>query len=104
MTIDRISGGFLLLLGVFVVWERRVLPLGTHSHPGPGYFPLVLAILLMILGGILLLRGGLAPAFRTLRWEEGRHAAAILGCSLFATFAMESLGYRLTMIIVVSGK
>ena len=101
MTIDRISGGFLLLLGLFVVWERRVLPLGTHSHPGPGYFPLVLAILLIILGGILLLRGGLAPAFRTLRWEEGRHAAAILGCSLFATFAMESLGYRLTMIIVL---
>ena len=68
MTIDRISGAFLLLVGLFVAWERRVLPLGTHSHPGPGYFPLVLAILSMILGGLLLLRGGLAPAFRTLKW------------------------------------
>ena len=85
MTIDRIGGGFLLLVGLFVAWERRVLPLGSQSHPGPGYFPLVLAILLIILGGLLLLRGGLAPAFRTLKWGEGRHAAAILGCSLFAS-------------------
>ena len=101
MTIDRIGGGFLLLLGLFVVWERRVLPLGTQSHPGPGYFPMVLAILLMILGGILLLPGGRAPAFRTLKWGEGRHAAAILGCSFFATFAMELIGYRIAMIIIL---
>ena len=65
MTIDRIGGGFLLLVG------------------------------------LLLLRGGLAPAFRTLKWGEGRHAAAILGCSLFATFAMEIIGYRITMIIIL---
>lgn len=101
MTVDRISGGFLILLGLFVAWERRVLPLGTHSHPGPGYFPLVLSILLMILGGILVIRGGLAPVFRALKWPEGRHATAILGGCLFATFAMEQMGYRITMIIIL---
>jgi putative tricarboxylic transport membrane protein len=101
MTIDRVGGGFLLLVGLFVVWERRVLPLGTQSHPGPGYFPLLLAILLMILGGLLLLRGGRAPALRTLQWGEGRHAAAILGCSFFATFALEIIGYRIAMIIIL---
>ena len=102
MTIDRISGGFLLLVGLFVIWERRVLPLGTQSHPGPGYFPLVLAVLLVILGGLLLLQGGRGPAFRTLKWGEGRHAAAILGCSFFATFAMELIGYRITMILILA--
>jgi hypothetical protein len=101
MTLDRISGGFLLLLGLFVAWERRVLPLGTHSHPGPGYFPLVLSILLVILGSILVIRGGLAPAFRFQKWTEGRHAVAILGCCLFATFVMEFIGYRITIIIIL---
>ncbi|MGA2954120.1 MAG: tripartite tricarboxylate transporter TctB family protein [Thermodesulfobacteriota bacterium] len=101
MTIDRISGGFLVLLGLFVTWERRVLPLGTQGHPGPGYFPLLLAIFLMILGGILVIRGGRGESFRALKWPEGRHALAILGCCLFATFAMEGIGYRITMIIIL---
>ena len=60
MTIDRVSGSALVLLGLFVMWERRVLPLGTHGQPGPGYLPLLLAILLVILGG-LLVRGAEAP-------------------------------------------
>ncbi len=62
MTIDRLSGAFLVLVGLFVVWERRVLPLGTTSHPGPGYVPLLLAILLIVFGAILIVRGKGAPA------------------------------------------
>ncbi len=101
MTIDRISGIFLVLVGVFVAWERRVLPLGTHSHPGPGYFPLLLALILMILGGILALRGGRGEVFRKLKWPEGGHALAILGCCIFATFGMEAIGYRITMMVIL---
>lgn len=101
MTIDRVSGAFLVLLGVFAAWEDRVLPLGTQSHPGPGYMPLLLAVLLMILGGILVIRGGLATAFRSLPWSEGRHAVAILGCCIFATLGMERIGYRITMLLIL---
>jgi len=101
MTVDRISGAFLVLLGLFVAWEGRVLPLGNQSHPGPGYFPLLLAILLMILGGILVIRGSQGESFRALKWPEGGHAIAILGCCIFATLAMESIGYRITMVIIL---
>ncbi|MCJ7493685.1 MAG: tripartite tricarboxylate transporter TctB family protein [Deltaproteobacteria bacterium] len=101
MAIDRLSGTILVLLGLFVVWERRVLPLGTHNQPGPGYFPLLLAILLIIFGGILIARGGLTRAFRSLSWSEAPHAIAILACSVFATLFMERVGYRITMIIIL---
>jgi len=101
MTTDRISGVLLLFLGLLVAWEDRVLPLGTHSRPGPGYFPLLLAILLGILSIFLILRGHTSPHFRSIRWEEKKHALAILGCSLLATFGIERLGYRITMIIVL---
>lgn len=84
-----------------MVWERRVLPLGTHNQPGPGYFPLLLAILLIIFGGILIARGGLTRAFRSLSWSEAPHAIAILACSVFATLFMERVGYRITMIIIL---
>jgi len=101
MTIDRLSGAFLVLVGLFVVWERRILPLGTTHHPGPGYVPLLLAILLIIFGAILIIRGGGAPALRSVAWPESPHAVAILGCCIFITLFMETIGYRLTMLLVM---
>ncbi|MBA4423304.1 MAG: hypothetical protein C0390_09430 [Syntrophus sp. (in: bacteria)] len=101
MTIDRLSGAFLVLLGLFVVWERRVLPLGTTSHPGPGYVPLLLAILLIIFGAILIVRGKGARPLRSVSWSEAPHAVAILGCCIFVTLFMETIGYRLTLLVVL---
>jgi putative tricarboxylic transport membrane protein len=101
MTIDRLSGALLVLLGLLVVWERRVLPLGTSQHPGPGYAPLLLAILLIILGAILIIGGKGAPPLRSIAWSEAPHAAAILACCIFTTVMMERIGYRLTMFIVL---
>jgi len=101
MTIDRVSGVFLMLLGLFVVWERRVLPLGTASRPGPGYFPLLLAILLIVLGAILIVRGKDAAKIRSVSWPEAPHAVAILGCCFFVSLFMETIGYRLTLLLVL---
>ncbi len=101
MSIDRASGIFFILLGFFVVIERRVLPLGTPAQPGPGYFPLLLAILLLIFGAILVFGGSRSAALRSLKWPEARTAAAILGCCIFATLGMETIGYRLTMAAIL---
>ena len=101
MTIDRMSGASLFVLGLLVAWEDRVLPLGSHGRPGPGYFPLLLSVILGILGLLLFLRGRSSPHLRSIRWEESRHAGAILVCSLLATFGIERLGYRITMILIL---
>jgi len=101
MTIDRVSGTFFILLGLFVIWERKVLPLGTTGNPGPGYFPLLLAILLILLGGLLVIHGGHAIALRSVKWPEARTAMAILGCCIFATLGMETIGYRVTMVLIL---
>jgi hypothetical protein len=101
MTLDRISGVFLFLLGLFVAWEDRVLPLGTHGRPGPGYFPLLLSAILGILGLLLFLQGRSSPHLRSTHWGEAKHAAAILACSFLATFGIERLGYRITMILIL---
>lgn len=102
MTIDRVSGAALFLFALVVAWEDRVLPLGTHGVPGPGYLPLLLSAFLAILGIILIVRGRLAPSFRSVKWPEGVHAIAILVCCAFSTSAMESLGYRISMVIILA--
>jgi putative tricarboxylic transport membrane protein len=102
MTIDRVSGTFFILLGLFVIWERRVLPLGTPGNPGPGYFPLLLAVLLILFGVILFIRGKQSTPFRSVKWPEARTAMAILGCCIFATLGMETIGYRVTMALILA--
>ncbi len=102
MTVDRLSGIALVLLGLVVAWERRVLPLGTHHRPGPGYFPLLMGLLLIILGTLLLLQGKSSPRFRSIVWAEAPHAIAILACSVFVTLFLERIGYRIAMVLCLA--
>ena len=101
MTIDRLSGTVLLVLAGFIAFETRVLPLGTHKVPGPAYLPLLLASILGVLGILLIFVKATSPPLRSLKWPEGLHAAAIVACCFFATFFIEVLGYRVTMLIVL---
>lgn len=101
MTTDRVSGSVLVLFALLVIWESRHLPLGTFRQPGPAYVPVLLAALLLIFGGFLILTAGRAPRLSSIRWSEWRHALAILGACVFAVFAIERLGYRLTVLLVL---
>jgi putative tricarboxylic transport membrane protein len=101
MTTDRAGGAALLLLAVGVAWEGRRLPLGTHHGPGPGYFPLLLAAALALLALVLLTRRSQAPAVGSLGWVEVPRALAILAAAVFAALALERLGYRLTVVVLL---
>ncbi|HEY3304784.1 MAG TPA: tripartite tricarboxylate transporter TctB family protein [Candidatus Binatia bacterium] len=100
-TKDRVAGGALALFAVAVVWESRKLPLGTLRQPGPSFFPLLLALLLVIFGIVIAATGGRAEGFRSLRWKELPHAFGILAACIFSALALERLGYRLTVLLVL---
>lgn len=101
MTTDRLSGGVLVLFALLVIWESRRLPLGTFRQPGPAFVPILLALLLLIFGIFVVLTARRAQLLSSIRWTEWRHAVAILAASVFSVFAMERLGYRLTVLIVL---
>jgi hypothetical protein len=102
MSTDRVAGGALIALGAWVAFESRALPLGGLRDPGPGFFPLVLAGLLALFGLAVAVADGRAPGLRSLAWPEARHAAAILAACAFAAFALERLGYRMTVFVLVA--
>ena len=101
MTTDRVSASALVVFALLVIWESRQLPLGTFRQPGPAFIPILLASLLLIFAGFLILTSGRAPLLSSINWTEWRHALAILAASLFSVFAMERLGYRLTVLLVL---
>jgi hypothetical protein len=101
LTTDRFASGVLALFALLVIWESRVLPLGTFRQPGPAYIPILLASLLLIFAIFLAAAAGRAPSFSSIHWTEWRHALAILASCVFTVAAMERLGYRLTLLLVL---
>jgi hypothetical protein len=101
MTADRASASALAIFALFVIWQSQQFPLGTFHRPGPAYVPVLLASLLLIFAVCLLITAGRAPSLSSIRWSEWRHASVILALLSFAAYAIDRLGYRLTMLIVL---
>jgi hypothetical protein len=102
LTTDRVAGGALALLALYTLWESRRLPLGSLRHPGPAYMPVVLALALLVFGVLLVLAGRRAPALAGVGFPEWRHAVAIFAACAFAALALERLGYRVSVALVLA--
>lgn len=99
---DRFAGIVIVLFALAVMWETRVLPLGSFHKPGPGYMPMLLAIVLAAMGILVAVGGGDSPRLASVEWSERKHALAILAGCAFTALALERLGYRLTMIVLLA--
>jgi hypothetical protein len=98
---DHLAGAVLIAIAAFVVWENRVYPLGSMSSPGPGSVPLMLALILGGLGLLIVLRGAASPLLNSIDWSESRRGFVLLIACGVATFALERIGYRLSMIALL---
>jgi putative tricarboxylic transport membrane protein len=101
LTTNKVSGMALALFALGVIWESRKLPLGTFRHPGPAYMPVLLALLLLVFGILIAATGGRSERLRSVTWTEWPHAVAILAICAFSALALERLGYRLTVLLVL---
>jgi putative tricarboxylic transport membrane protein len=101
---DAISGAVLILFGCVVFWLTLSFPPFPGQKYGPSLFPRILAVGLMVCGGLLVIRGlrhrtvgaPLVSIADDLR--SGRAVAslfAILGAILFYIVASERLGFLL---------
>jgi len=102
VTVDRVAGVALILIGLVTMWESRVFPLGSLHRPGSAYMPVVLAALLIIFGAAVFAMDARVRRLAEVGWPEWRHALAIFGACAFAAWGLERLGYRLTMAVVVA--
>jgi hypothetical protein len=94
---DRVSGLVLLALGGWILWLNREFPVGTLADPGPGYVPLLLAAGLGVIGLLVALAGGRSQPLRAIEWSEAKRALVILAACTVLTFALERIGYRISV-------
>ena len=55
---ERKSGLVVFFLGVVILWQGRGLSFGSLHAPGPGFFPTLIAAVLVLLSLFLIIPGG----------------------------------------------
>jgi putative tricarboxylic transport membrane protein len=65
-----LMAGALVLTGIVFAWQAALLDLGQVGLPGPGFFPLALALLLVIFSAAIALEGWLSSTKETAKDER----------------------------------
>ena len=97
---DFWSGVLFALLGVATIALASKYTLGTAARMGPGYFPRILGILLIILGAILALRATRSdgPPMPRFQW---RPFFIVLGSVVLFGAIVRSVGVALSTVILI---
>lgn len=100
---DTILGSFFIIVGVTAFLMALQYPFGTTSRMGPGYFPVLISVLLSVTGLAILLRGRIRE---TALLEVGRlkPLSIVLAAVVLFGFFIERLGLPLSifMLLVVA--
>jgi hypothetical protein len=103
---DLISGIFWLAVGMILsLWSTRY-PIGSLVEPGPGFLPLGLGILLILLSLIVLFgtrkssptAKGPSPSSAGGGWKKVAYTVLVL---VLAAFFFEKVGYLITFFLLV---
>jgi hypothetical protein len=101
VSVDRVLGAGALTLAIPVAVLAWGYGLGSPRSPGPGFWPMLIAVAIVALGAELVLRPDRsfgAPGSEGSRWRSFTIALLTLG---FLVLALEPLGYPLTMLVVL---
>ena len=99
---DRVAGYILLIIGVITAWSAIHLSMGRLKHPGPGFLPFGLAIVLILFSLILIFtsrpKKGIAPAPF---WPRRVWLRPLLGVAILIFFALvvEWVGFLITTFV-----
>ena len=104
---DTVSGIFWLCMGILLSLWSTAYRIGDIAQPGPGFLPLLLGILLILLSLVLLIQARKSshaaeatPASSLLRagWQKVLYTVSLM---VLATFLFEPLGYLLTFFLMM---
>lgn len=94
---DHVAGGAFVVFGILIIALSGDLPAGQLSMPGSGFLPKIVAVLTIILGLALIVRASESPAFATIAWSDGSHAALVTIVAAVAIALYTKLGFLITM-------
>lgn len=98
---DHVAGFVLIAAGLLVFALSGDLPFGTLAFPGAGFLPKLLAAVIIVMGALLMLGASSSAPFRSLGWEDLRHAGPVFVVTAAATAAYTRLGFVITLALMM---
>lgn len=95
---DRVTGYTLLIIGVVTAWSSIHLSMGKWRHPGPGFFPFGLALVIILLSLALVLKHWKKDPSPSPFWPGRTWLRPLLGVLslVFYALAVDIIGFILT--------
>src|SRR5204862_5401733 len=99
---DFCAGGSFIGMGLFASIDGAKYTLGSAARMGPGYFPRILGVLLILLGAILALRALRLDGPPLPRWKW-RPTVIVLGSVVLFGAIVQPVGVALSTVILIVG-
>lgn len=100
---DRISGFVVISLGIAILWQGRDLSIGSLGAAGPGFFPTLIALALIILSLFLIIpeeKKGKQERQPVSTRSVGRVLATFVALLFYFLF-LETLGFVITSFLLL---
>jgi len=97
---DLVAGLMFIAVGILAIVISSNYTLGTAARMGPGYFPRILGILVIVLGAIIALRS-LRVAGPPLPGWKWRPVLVVLGSVITFGLVVNSLGLVVSTILLI---
>jgi hypothetical protein len=99
MNTDRVGFGTIFVLALYGVVSSSLMPLGRLQEPGPGFFPLALSAILLVLSGLGIVSA--RPSAEDLArsepfWGDMKTPVQIVLATGLAVLAFEPVGFLIT--------
>ena len=99
---DFYAGLLFIAFGVAAILIGSNYALGTAARMGPGYFPRILGILLLVLGAVLVLRALRIQGAAVARFKW-RPTLVVLGSVVLFGYIVEHAGLLLSTVVLIVG-
>jgi hypothetical protein len=98
---DHVAGGSAIAAALAVLAVSGDLPFGTLAFPGAGMMPKLVCGLMILLGAILIVRGSEGDQVSAIGWNDLPHAARVFIITAAAIAAYTTLGFIVTMSLML---
>jgi hypothetical protein len=99
---DFWSGVIFIAIGLFAILYGMKYSLGTAARMGPGYFPRILGILMVLLGAVLALRAFRLEGPPLPKWKW-RPTVVVLGSVVLFGAIVQPVGIAISTVILIVG-